>query len=92
MCNITEKVENVPRLKKIRNFIVILVSGLPAGKDLNTECTVKSPKSMTFFIFSKATQWTGLESLPGRFWPPSHMFDTPDPNLISDKKTHKINN
>lgn len=45
---------------------------------------------MTFFTFSKDTQWTGLESLPGRFWPPSHIFDTPDPNLISDKKNIKL--
>lgn len=32
---------------------------------------------MTSFIFSKAVQQAGLESLWGRFWLPAFMFDTP---------------
>lgn len=36
--------------------------------------TVKSP----IFTFSDAIQWAGSESLPGQFWPPGLVFDTPD--------------
>lgn len=36
--------------------------------------TVKS----SIFTFSDAIQWTGSESLPGQFWPPGLVFDTPD--------------
>lgn len=32
---------------------------------------------MQLFTFSKGVQWAGLESLPGQFWPPGCIFDTP---------------
>lgn len=39
--------------------------------------TIKSPKCMPSFLFSKAFQWAGLESLTGWFWASNLMFDTP---------------
>lgn len=35
----------------------------------------KSVKAMTSFTFSKAVQHPGMESFPGRFWPPGLTFD-----------------
>lgn len=46
----------------------------------------KSPKSIPSFTFFKAVQWTGLESLPGRFWPTSLMFDNPVLDISSHSR------
>lgn len=50
--------------------------------------TIKSPKCMPSFLFSKAFQWAGLESLTGWFWASNLMFDTPgleyDPHRHTD--------
>lgn len=50
------------------------------------ENRVKSPKSILSFTFFKAVQWTGLESLPGRFWPTRLMFDNPVLDLSSHSR------
>lgn len=37
----------------------------------------KVQKFMFSFTLSKVIQWARLEFLPGKFWPPGLMFDTP---------------
>lgn len=42
---------------------------------------------MSVFIFSKALQWAGLESLLCQFWLLDLMFDTPG---LEERNTSKI--